>query len=150
MQSQQFRINEPDVINQVIDGEAVVLHLGTGRYYSARGCGADVWCWLSASVPVPAVIEALASSYDASPDTIAAAVDEFVTYLLREGLIVGISDEQLGATPSPTILTPRPSFEVPVMEAFGDLEDLLLLDPVHEVSAEKGWPHVAPEGGSHG
>ena len=150
MQSQQFRVNEPDVINQVIDGEAVVLHLGTGRYFSARGCGADVWSWLSASVPVSAVVEALASSYDASPETIAVAVDEFVAYLLREGLVVGISDDQLGAAPSPTISTPKPSFEAPVMEAFGDLEDLLLLDPVHEVSAEKGWPHVAPEAGSHG
>jgi hypothetical protein len=150
MQSQQFRVNEPDVINQVIDGEAVVLHLGTGRYFSARGCGADVWSWVSASVPVPAVVEALVSSYDASPDTIAAAVDEFVTYLVREGLVVGISDDRLGATPSPTISTPKPPFEVPVMEAFGDLEDLLLLDPVHEVNAEKGWPHVAPEAGSHG
>jgi hypothetical protein len=150
MQSQRFRVNAPDVINQVIDGEAIVLHLGTGRYFSARGSGAEVWSWLSASVPVPAVVEALASSYDASPEAIAIAVDEFVTYLSREGLIVDGSDDQTGATPNPTISTPKPSFELPVMEAFGDLEDLLLLDPVHEVSTEKGWPHVAPEAGSHG
>jgi hypothetical protein len=150
MQSERFRVNAPDVINQVIDGEAIVLHLGTGRYFSARGCGAEVWSWLSASVPISAVVDALASSYDASPDAIAAAVDEFVSYLTREGLIVDDSDDQPGAIPTPTVPTPKPSFKPPVMEAFGDLEDLLLLDPVHEVSTEKGWPHVAPEAGSHG
>jgi hypothetical protein len=154
LDSQRFRVNAPDVINEVIDGEAIVLHLGTGRYFSARGCGAEVWSWLSASIGVAAVVDALTLTYEAAPEVIAAAVDDFVGYLSQEGLIAPLSDDQARevAAPSPKVAEttdPRPPFEPPAMETFSDLEDLLLLDPVHEVSTELGWPHIVPEGGSH-
>jgi hypothetical protein len=35
------------------------------------------------------------------------------------------------------------AFEPPLLEKFTDMEDLLLLDPVHEVDG-RGWPHPAP------
>jgi hypothetical protein len=31
-------------------------------------------------------------------------------------------------------------FEPPILERFDDMQELLLLDPVHEVSDEEGWP----------
>ena len=33
-------------------------------------------------------------------------------------------------------------FQPPVFERFTDMEDLLLMDPVHEAEDEKGWPHA--------
>lgn len=144
-QSRRFRINAPDVINEVIEGEAIILHLGTGRYYSARGCGADVWRWLSGSAGSDDITAALTATYDASAEDIAEAVDNFVEYLLQEGLLVeastsGTSDAAALTAEESTVKTP---FEPPALESFSDLEDLLLLDPVHEVSTEQGWPHVA-------
>ena len=37
----------------------------------------------------------------------------------------------------------RLPFAAPVLEKHTDMQDLILLDPVHEVGAE-GWPHPAP------
>ena len=36
----------------------------------------------------------------------------------------------------------RVPYVPPVLEKFTDMQDLILLDPVHEVS-ERGWPHAA-------
>jgi hypothetical protein len=38
---------------------------------------------------------------------------------------------------------PKERFEEPALEGFTDLEDLLLLDPVHEVEPSRGWPYAA-------
>lgn len=146
-----FRINAPDVINETIENEAIILHLGTGRYYSARGCGAQAWSWLSEAVPVSRVVELLASSYDADRSVIAAELDKFIAELRAEGLLVQSAD----AVPAPAVPEPatapesengnRLPFEPPAIECYTDLQDLLLLDPVHEVDASQGWPHVASD-----
>ena len=34
------------------------------------------------------------------------------------------------------------AFEKPVIEKFSDMQEMLLLDPIHEVS-EMGWPNEA-------
>ncbi len=33
----------------------------------------------------------------------------------------------------------RPAFEAPVLESYSDMQDLLLLDPIHDVD-DAGWP----------
>ena len=143
-----FRINAPDVINEVIDGEAIILHLGTGRYYSARGCGAQLWSWLSTSVPVSVAVELLERTYDADRSAIERAVDEFIAQLEEGGLLVEASGPAAEASDIAIGNGTKLPFEPPAVECYTDLQDLLLLDPVHEVSAEKGWPHAA-EGAVH-
>jgi coenzyme PQQ synthesis protein D (PqqD) len=141
VQELAFQLNQPDVINEVIDGEAIILHLGTGRYYSARGCGAEAWAWLSTSVPVPAVVEALLDRYDTARDVVSAAVERFVGYLQVEGLVVPSVLPSNAPLPVPPN-APKGRFEEPALEGFTDLEDLLLLDPVHEVEPSRGWPYA--------
>jgi hypothetical protein len=34
------------------------------------------------------------------------------------------------------------SFRAPRLEKHTDMQDLILLDPVHEVDPQRGWPHV--------
>ena len=38
----------------------------------------------------------------------------------------------------------RLSFEAPILHKYTDMQDLLLLDPIHEVD-EAGWPSVKPD-----
>ena len=37
------------------------------------------------------------------------------------------------------------SYEAPAVHKYTDMENLLLLDPIHEVEEEAGWPHAAAE-----
>lgn len=140
-----FRINAPDVINETIENEAIILHLGTGRYYSARGCGAQAWSWLSEAVPVSRVVQLLASTYDADRQLIETELDKFIGDLQAEGLLVETTDAAPGPAVPENANGSRLPFEPPVIECYTDLQDLLLLDPVHEVDASQGWPHVASD-----
>lgn len=35
-----FRVNSPSVIGEVLDGEAIIVNLDSGAYYSLNGAGA--------------------------------------------------------------------------------------------------------------
>jgi hypothetical protein len=137
----RYRVNAPQVINEVIDGEAVVIHLGTGDYFSLRGSGAYVWQALDAGAQTSAIVAAFTDAGLGASDQVEPAVLAIIDLLLAEALIV--PDDEGG--PDPALGRPEgSSFESPELEKFTDMQDLILLDPVHEVD-ERGWPHAAPQ-----
>ena len=38
-----YRLNDKDVVSEVLDGEVIVIHLQSGTYYSTLASGADIW-----------------------------------------------------------------------------------------------------------
>jgi len=139
----RYKINAPQVITETIEGEAIMINLGTGNYYSVGGSGAQICSWLEQGAEVDAIVEALSRRYSADRQAIAAAVGRLVRDLEHEELIVsestngstGIPEDQLGEARA---------FEPPRLEKYTDMQDLVLLDPVHEVG-EHGWPQPAAE-----
>ena len=73
-------------------------------------------------------------------------MSSFCAELEREGLIVSL-DGTADSDPEPSFDLPQPNngqvFSPPVVEKYTDMQDLVLLDPVHEVD-ERGWPHAKP------
>ena len=53
---QNFRVNQPAVIAEVIDNEAIVVNLDSGAYYSLRGSACTIWEMLAQQMAVPAVV----------------------------------------------------------------------------------------------
>jgi len=41
--SQVFRINSPTIIHEIIEGEAVIINMEMGHYYSVDQTGAGIW-----------------------------------------------------------------------------------------------------------
>lgn len=41
-----YTSNQPFVVSELIDGEAIIMNLKSGNYYSTRHTGALVWDWL--------------------------------------------------------------------------------------------------------
>lgn len=139
----QHRINQPSVISESIDGEVVVIALGTGTYYSLRTTAAHVWDSLAAGATVEQVVADLAGAHPDDPERVDADVRAFVAQLLGEALLVeGAPTQPTAAPPPPAAGTP---WQPPVLETFTDMQDLILLDPVHEVEPGQGWP-VAIDG----
>lgn len=138
-----FRVNSPQIVCESIDGEVVIVNLEKGYYYSLLKMGAGVWSGIERQIDHQSIIEEMTQTYDGSVEEIAAAINEFVDQLQHEELIVELAS--LPAHPSTTSATiaeatNKPRFEKPVLEKFTDMEDLLLLDPIHEVDVEAGWP----------
>jgi hypothetical protein len=63
--------------------------------------------------------------------------------LHRENLIVPCdgTDQRPEPATNGDRATPRRRFQAPRFEKHTDMQDLILLDPVHEV-ADTGWPHA--------
>jgi Coenzyme PQQ synthesis protein D (PqqD) len=139
-----FRVNSPNVIHETIEGEVILIDLKTGTYYSLRDAGAAVWQAIEQGAGEDGITAELRSRYDASDEQIRDAVRRLLAELEREGLIRADEGEAApAATPSASDNgTARLPFAAPALEKHTDMQDLILLDPVHEVGAE-GWPHPA-------
>jgi hypothetical protein len=143
--SKRYRVNSPRVMYETIEGEVIVIDLTTGSYYSLRASGAEIWHALERGLPEEEIADAVAVRYDGADAEISAAVSKLLHELREEGLIEssnGTGDVAPAVAASPAEDDrPRERFEPPVLEKHTDMQDLILLDPVHEVDA-RGWPHA--------
>lgn len=137
-----FRINSPSVIFERFDDEVVAIHMDKGTYHSMAGSAADAFLLLADEASAGELADALAKRYAGTPDQIGTALAPFLEQLQNEQLIVPVETRKprdpLHIAGSETGLP----FTSPSLQAFRDLEGLLLLDPVHEVGDE-GWPPPA-------
>ena len=132
-----YRVNEPQIIHQTVDEETVVVDLGTGSYFSLRGSAQVIWSALERGLDVPGVVREVAGRYDGDRADIAGAVQAFVTELVDDKLIVAANAD------APAVASEAQA-DGAAVGPYDDLQDLILLDPVHEVSEEEGWPHARP------
>jgi outer membrane protein assembly factor BamB len=142
--NQSFRVNSPKVAAETIDGEVVVVNLDSGHYYSLLSTGAYIWNCLENGRDLHDTVKQVIQTYDGKSDQIATSVNEFLDKLVSEELIVAIDSPTNDAQAVNVIsgeLVDKPRFEQPVLEKFTDMEDLLLLDPIHEVDLQSGWPN---------
>ncbi|MHB1160239.1 MAG: PqqD family protein [Chloroflexota bacterium] len=143
-----YRINSPEVIAEIIDGEAVLVNLDTGDYYSLDKVGAEMWDLIISRSSVKEIVQTLVGRYDAEPLDLEDAVLRLIEQLQQEELIVAArSDTGEGISRNaPTMEAGaeegRLRFERPVLRKYSDMQDLLTLDPIHEVD-DSGWPNRA-------
>lgn len=67
--------------------EAVLLHLGSQRYFSLNETGVAIWDLLNAPRSLDEIVDALAETYASDRKTLSASVTRFVEELERDGLI---------------------------------------------------------------
>src|SRR5262245_32059579 len=137
----RFRVNAPAVASEIIDGEAVIMNLRSGAYFSTRGSGSLLWSWIEQGIAEDALLDALRQSFADADGQAAPALDAFLSQLLQHELIREIPLH--GPIPAPEPRIPPPSrvpFAAPMLEVYTDMQDLLLLDPIHDVSEDEGWP----------
>jgi hypothetical protein len=140
-----FRVNRPQVICQTIEGEVVVINLQTGSYYSLTGAAATIWDALERGAGASQITGALAAHFTDCDAGLENIVDEFLDELRGESLIVPA--ENGGTTARGTVngaQIQRERFIRPALKKFTDMQELLLLDPIHEVDAT-GWPLAKPD-----
>jgi hypothetical protein len=140
---QSFECNAPDVIFENFGDETVLLNLQSGKYYSLNPVAMFVWEILCQGVPPEEIATHLTASYNgaADPPAIAADLDALVQALRAETLI-RLSPQSRSISQAATAGQLPEQYLRPAIAAFDDVAELLLLDPVHDVS-EVGWPHPA-------
>ena len=140
--STRFNVNRPHVISETIDGETVMIDLRSGSYFSLDATAAAIWRGIEAGAPMPAIAAAVAAAQGAPVDVVEADLARLAGELVAEDLIVAATDEP-AATPD-TFDAGSGPYRTPSLDKFTDMQDLLLLDPVHDVD-DRGWPHQPDE-----
>ncbi len=122
-------MNVRDVAAKVVEGEAVIIDLASGVYYSLDAPGALVWAMLERHHSEASVAAELASRFGVDEDRAGADVARLISSLQSEGLVVEAAD---GAPPSEPLDIELPTtepYEAPTLEKYSDMADLLALDP---------------------
>lgn len=142
---QIFQINTPTVVAEVFDDEVVIINMESGIYYSLEQDGAALWRRLQQGASLSELIAETAVTYAVTSDEITPALQQFVAELAENQLVVA------GATPTRATVSVHTQandhfasnsvrcFTPPILNKFTDMQDLLLLDPIHDVD-ETGWP----------
>ena len=135
--SQIFRINSPAVVHETIDGEAVIVNMKNGSYYSVDGVGAVIWGLIDEQMHLEEIRSALMDQYIGEPEEIKEGLMKLVRQLLEDNLILPSQGDTPAKRPSQGALTlegSRIPFVKPELQKYTDMEELLLLDPIHEAS----------------
>jgi hypothetical protein len=139
----EYGVNPRKVVHQTIDGEAIIIQFDTGIYYSLAGAGAEIWALLAGGRSIDEIVSSLEQLYDADPEELRMTVEGLVEQLAQEDLIErGLAaTSALRSNGDGRRPTARSAFRPPVLDKFTDMQDFLLVDPIHEVDAS-GWPYT--------
>jgi hypothetical protein len=75
------------VLFRDLDGEAVLLETGTGRYYGLNEVGTRMWSLIHLHGEIEAVCRALLAEYDVAEGRLREDLEQFVETLTVRGLL---------------------------------------------------------------
>lgn len=138
-----YVIDEANVSWERLAGEVIAIQLATGNYYSMGGVAADIWSLLTEGIDVDVIFQTLDKYYQL-PENARNEVEQFLLNA-TEAKLIKISQENLdfNSKDLPDDFS-RTSWVPPILQEYEDLQDLILVDPVHDTKAT-GWPELKEE-----
>ncbi|GAA4833763.1 hypothetical protein [Algivirga pacifica] len=131
-------LNSEKIVSDKFDMETIVVNLFTGSYYSLKGSAIHIFNCLEFSSHTTSTLK---NYFVDLTEEQALQIDSLIEQMLSENLL-------LEQTQSPLIgqeNIEKVNYQEISFEVFNDMQELILLDPIHEVDA-KGWPHENKEG----
>jgi hypothetical protein len=127
-----------DLVSETLSDETLVIDVATGVFFTMRGTGSALWTMLEHTATIAELRQAVTDTFGTPAHD---DVDGFVAALEAVGLVVEAPGPR--ADPSPVAATWPPTYEPPLVKPYEDMADLLLVDPIHDVAADAGWPERA-------
>lgn len=133
-----IRIASHRVISEVVDDEAIIIDSLSGAYYSLDLAGSTVWSHLMSGPRSTESLERLLVDRFGVDESVAridvlalvgAMLDDELVEVTADLPVDLASDEDRKVSP----------YTTPTLSKYTDMEELLLLDPIHDVDAQ-GWP----------
>jgi len=138
-------LNNADIVYEEYPDETVVADLKHGVYFTLNRPAADIFSALVAAPNRQTAERWLGEIYKMDQKTISEAVEGLVTGLVEAHIVTMSPAVESGENlPVPLALqAAAKKFGKPEMLKYSDVEDLLKLDPVHEIEHESGWPTMS-------
>jgi len=126
----RYRVRDHEVAAKCFEDEVIILNLSTAKYYAAEGIGAWIWSTLTGGHAPSRVVDHLAKALGMNAATLSSDVTPFIDSLVDEGLIEPDPKAPSAAVePIDTITIATNAYTPPLLEAYGDMTELLAIDP---------------------
>jgi hypothetical protein len=130
---------KPSIVHEKFGDETVILNLESGCYYSAQDTSSVIWNLVSEGCSQADILRRLHSEYSGDDAEIVAGTAQFLDQLVAEGLVEARSAPDPDVAHLNGVGTSDKAFSTPLLQKYTDMEEMLLLDPIHEVD-DAGWP----------
>jgi hypothetical protein len=135
MSASAYAVASKSIIAKSFDSELTLINLETGQYFAAGGSAVDFWEIAARGATAGRIEQALLARYLASEAAVKTEVEKLLRLFLEHGLLAESADS---ADEIPPPGGPQKPWEPGWLEVYGDMKELLLLDPIHDVETE--WP----------
>jgi hypothetical protein len=136
--SQRFSIFDNNIINDIFGEEVVLVNLESGVYYSLRSSATQIWKRIINQYSIEEILIDLLEIYQTDEKELIEEIHQFIQSLL-EKKIIKAADFGNKMNVEISTVNEKVAFLSPVIETFSDMQEILLLDPVHDVD-KAGWP----------
>jgi hypothetical protein len=131
--------NAQSVVSETFEDDTVLINFEKGTYFSLRGSAPRIWDLLSdRPMTLEAIVAAVVGAASAEES---AKVQSMLDTLATEGCVLVGEAGQSPSVGQSAGRQPDEPFEPPLVQAFHDLKELIVIDPVHEVDEFDGWPN---------
>jgi len=124
----RYRVNEKNVTAKVIDGEAIIINLANGMYYSLESTGAAAWLLIGGGHTLSDAAAKLAERYAADASAVEADLAALAADLVEQQLVLPAA----GDAPADAVSLDEATGDAyvkPVLNSYNDMGDVLALDP---------------------
>lgn len=136
---ERYKINSPHIVSEVFaDAEAAIINLKTGNYYSLNKTATEIWSLIEKGAGLGAITNFIAANFNVGDTFETTEITQFIEKLINEDLIIIDNNHPIEIIDSATDLKTQREYESPILECYADMQELLLLDPIHEVE-ETNW-----------
>ena len=129
MADKYYEPNIRDVNAEIIDGEAIIINVATGVYYSLEHSGAYVWELLTSGHSLQQTVQAIVSRYPDSAQSAQQDLEGLVKQLLEEKLMSERKDFPTTVVNGISSESSTDGYRKPELNIYRDMGDLLALDP---------------------
>jgi len=125
----RLRARDEEVAAKVIDGEAILINLSNGIYYSLDKVGGLIWGMVEERNTIGDIVMAVVGCYDVSREQAEADVLRLVDELFNEDLVALAEDAAASPSNRTQVEGEGLDYDCPKLNVYRDMGDLLALDP---------------------
>jgi hypothetical protein len=133
-----YQLDNTNIAQEVFGNEAVLINIPLGKYYSVRGnTGIRILELLREPASLESIWATIQNEFQSDEAIARAEIEVFLNQLENERIIDSILITPSFPNQEVTIKLPYEKVE---LEIFDDMQELIMLDPIHDVESFKGWP----------
>lgn len=135
----RYVVDHTNISSEDFDGETVCVNFGTGTYFGLGGSAGPILAYFASPRTKDEALQFVIRHYGVETARVQDEISHFIAELIGQKILIA-DDGREHPEEQPQTMEPGSGYEPPRLEIHTDLQELIMLDPVHEADPEHGWP----------